>query len=372
MDGIDYILNLNFNETHPNLCGLSQNEARILYSLVKWPHLSDQDMFRKIGMKRSTYQGIKSKLKQNEYYINYNVPDFPKIGFELLSLMFTKFHRSCPTTDPLFQDDFFCFNENNQYFRFSIAENLTQISINHEKLVKTYSRENLLENNELTLLTYPFATSRVYSFFDYEALLAKYFGYASEPYLFKKTISSSEKIKLSKAEKKVLTGLIKYPDEPNTSIATKIHVSRSTVVKAKQKFMKKGICLPRNIPDLRKLGFNVLVFSYFKFNPALTVVHRNDASELIRLLLTPFFYISNNLNAIVISAHTSFEQFEMSNDDLLLYYEKCKYILEEPLSIPISLHSMEIKNNINFYNPTSKILETECPVNIEQSGMIEK
>ena len=49
MDGIDYILNLNLHETHPNLCGLSQNEARVLYSVVKWPHLSDQVMFRKIG-----------------------------------------------------------------------------------------------------------------------------------------------------------------------------------------------------------------------------------------------------------------------------------------------------------------------------------
>ena len=60
----------NYEEEKPNteLFELSQNEARVLHSLVKWPNLTDQAIHSEIGMKKSTFSSIKTRLKENGYY----------------------------------------------------------------------------------------------------------------------------------------------------------------------------------------------------------------------------------------------------------------------------------------------------------------
>ena len=68
---------------------LSQNEARVLHSLVRWPNLSDQAIHSEIGMKKSTFSSIKARLREHDYYRRYYIPNFPLIN--IVSIKVYKF-----------------------------------------------------------------------------------------------------------------------------------------------------------------------------------------------------------------------------------------------------------------------------------------
>lgn len=346
---------------------LSQNEARVLHSLVKWPDLTDQAIHSQIGMKKSTFSSIKTRLKEDDYYRRYFIPNFPMIGSELFLIMFGQLNRFTSFEERMriagdlvksFTEDFYVISESNKAFNLSISQNLTEYLKNQQKFMQVYSENKFLSKEGMVTVPYPFEISRVLSFLDYESLLAKLFGFASDPYEARPVIPTGKvkKIKLTRAERKVLAGLVKFPDETDTLIADEVGVSRNTVANAKRKFLKKGVCFPRVVPNLDKLGLKILVFTYRKFNPKITIDQRKDASELVRKLIAPHFYCSKNLDGFLISAHTSFEEYNSAHDEITQYYLKNEYIFEEPITYQISIPDMKIIKELDFLPLTLKIL----------------
>lgn len=354
-------------ETDSPLSDLSQNEARVLHSLVKWPALADNEIHSRIGMKKSTFSSIKNRLKENDYFSRYYVPNFPKLGFELAMIMFGQLNRfsSYDERDRIagdmlrgFKEDFYQVSEANKTFHLSVSENYSEYSKNIQQFFRVYSENRFLSKEGLTNVAFPFEISRIKSFLDYESLLAKLFGFASEPYDDRASISNGKvkKVKLTKAQRKVLVGLIKYPDETDTLIADEVGVSRNTVANAKRKFLKKEILLPRVVPNIEKLGMSILTFTYRKFNPKITIEDRKEATELVRKTLSPHFYVSKNLDGFMISAHSSFEEYNSAYDELMNYYVRHEYILDEPVSYQISIPDMRTTRHYQFLDLVSKKL----------------
>ena len=346
---------------------LSQNEARVLHSLVKWPDLTDQAIHSEIGMKKSTFSSIKTRLKDSGFYNRLFIPNFPRIGFELMMIQFGQLNRFTSYDERMriagdvlksFTEDFFSVSESNKSFTLSVSKNFTEYAKNQEKFIQIYSENKFLSKEGLSTVAFPFELSRIHSFLDYESLLAKNFGFISEPYEKRVTIPTgyTKRVKLSRAERKVLAGLVKYPEETDTLIADEVGVSRNTVANAKRKFLKEGICFTRCVPNLQKLGHKVLVFTYRKFNPRITAAQRQDATELVRKALSPHFYVSKNLDGFIVSAHTSIEEYEKAYDDVLKYYHKQEYILEEPVTYQITVPDMHIIKNLEFLPITLKLL----------------
>jgi DNA-binding Lrp family transcriptional regulator len=197
---------------------------------------------------------------------------------------------------------------------------------------------------------FPFEITRVRSFMNYEALVARLFGFASLPYNADLIIPTGniEKVKLSRAERKVLAGLVKYPEESDTFIAESVGVSRNTVANAKKKFLDQKICFPKVVPNLENLGLKLLVFTHRKFNARTTMAQREEAAELVRKLISPHFYVSKNLDGFLLSAHTSFEEYNRAFDEVMRYYLKNDYILDEPTTYHISLASMSTIKEYEF------------------------
>ncbi len=346
---------------------LSQNEARVLHSLVKWPNLTDQAIHSEIGMKKSTFSSIKTRLKESGFYNRYFIPNFPVINFELLMIMYGQLNRFTTFEERMriagdtlssFTEDFYGVSESNKAFTISVTQNLTEFAKNQQKFLQLYSENKFLSKEGLYTQAFPFELSRVRSFLDYESLLANNFGFVSEPYDKRLNIPSGviKRPKLSRAERKVLAGLVKYPEETDTLIAEEVGVSRNTVANAKRKFLDEGICFTRVVPDLQKLGYKILVFTYRKFNPRISMDQRKDASEMVRKLLSPHFYVSKNLDGFIISAHTSFEEYNRANDELMSHYMRQEYILDEPISYHISIPDMNIIKNLEFLPITLKVL----------------
>ncbi|MHA2501626.1 MAG: hypothetical protein ACXAE3_01955 [Candidatus Kariarchaeaceae archaeon] len=357
---------------------LSQNEARVLHSLIKWPDLADNEIHGRIGMKKSTFSSIKNRLKENDYYRRYFVPNFPILGFELNMIQFGELNRFSNHEERErvagkmlreFNEDILQISENNHYYSISVSENYSEYSKNLEAFNKVFIENRFLSRDGLQVIAYPFEISRIHSFLDYESIVAKIFGFAALPYSERVSVRGGKvkKVKLTKAQRKVFMGLIKHPDETDTLIADEVGVSRNTVANAKRKFLSSELLLPRVVPNLTKLGMTHLVFQFRRFNPKISQEKRDEAVDLIRTTLNPFFFVSKNSDGYLLSAHTSLEEFEILNRELTDFYARQEYLIEDPIIGKLSLEEMNATRDYIFIDLMAKKLkfEKEKPLSMQ-------
>ena len=345
---------------------LSNNEFRVLHSLIKQPNAMDQELHTQIGIKKSTFSINKARLLERGYFKRYYIPNFPKIGFEMLTIMYGQLNRYTTHAERMriakdlitsFAEDFRIISESNNAIHLSISQNMTEYFKNQEKFFQLYAKNNFLSKEGMFSIAYPFEITNIHCFMDYEALIARICDIPSESYANRPTITTgkTKAVKLTRAEKKVLVGMIQFPEESDTFIAEKIDVSRNTVASARRKFIYESICFERVVPNLDKLNLKILNFSYFKFNPSITVIQRQKTSDLVRNLLSPHFFVSKNLDGFLISAHISLEEFLTSNDELMTYYREHD-IIKESTSFQISIPAMATIKEFEFLPMTLKVL----------------
>ena len=132
---------------------LSLNEASVLHSLIKWPNLSDQNVHMAIQMKKSTFSSIKTRLSDQGFFKRVYIPNFPRLGFEMLSVMHGELNRFSTFDERMriagdvlqdFTEDFQYISEANQAFNLSVAIRYTDYWKNIEKFMHIYQLNNYL------------------------------------------------------------------------------------------------------------------------------------------------------------------------------------------------------------------------------------
>ena len=81
---------------------LSDTEKNVYCMLVSFPELSDSDIGRELGISRHTVSRLKRKFEENNLTSRIVLPDFVKLGFEILA-----FYHICfdPRNPPDMEDD---------------------------------------------------------------------------------------------------------------------------------------------------------------------------------------------------------------------------------------------------------------------------
>jgi DNA-binding Lrp family transcriptional regulator len=73
---------------------MKEVELKLVYELMKNSRRSDRDLARSIGTSQPTVTRIRSRLEKEGYIKEYTViPDFSKLGYELLVMTFLKLKR---------------------------------------------------------------------------------------------------------------------------------------------------------------------------------------------------------------------------------------------------------------------------------------
>ena len=352
---------------------LSKNEAKVLYALIKYAGMKDQEIHERIGMKKSTFSSIKLRLIKEEMYKTYFVPSFPRTGFELFVALYGQLNRLTTIEERMrlagdmlksFDEDFFIVSENNKAFNLAVSSNYTEYDKNYSKFLQLYSLNNFLTDNGMTVVPFPFETSNFHAFMDFQPMIERIFGIP---------ITVSDKLSIprepisdpgfSNAEVKVFVGLVTYPGKPDTFIAKEMQVSRNTVASAKKRFLQDGLIYAKVIPNLTKLGLNLLAFIHKKFNPASTVEDRKEATTLVKKELTPFFYVTKNLDGIIITAFKDHFEFNNVWGNVLKTFLRKDYIREEPLMYDLSIPQMKVIKHYDFMHIVKKQFSKELREN---------
>ena len=74
----------------------TKKEKLMLYGLVKYPQLTDNELSKKLDLKHSTVTSIRHRLKENEYLRKLIIPKLQSMGCEMLVAIYTNFSPLIP------------------------------------------------------------------------------------------------------------------------------------------------------------------------------------------------------------------------------------------------------------------------------------
>ncbi len=301
---------------------LSKNEKIILWGLVRYPMLNDRQLSDKIGVRMSTLNAIKNKMKRMDLIFDRIVPNVEILDYELLSVNWTQLSRMVKDKGDVSHLKNLFLNHPNTYtamifgdtlFYLSLYKNYTHFKISEDQIMSGLKDRGLFLENRWHSTLYPLTISSLTKNFDYTAVLERAFSIGPKGNPEKGNAEFSlQKAKdkiyhLSKKEKMILKGILEAPDLPDNKIASNLDTTRQAVARHKKELLDLGVIKKTRVIDYGKLGFNILCLVEATYE-------RNDPSnrkgpDVRSLHLPSFFAVYGGSETISLSLFRDFDQF---------------------------------------------------------------
>jgi len=343
---------------------LTKKEKKVLYGLVRYPELNDSILSKKIKIKLSTLTSIKNRLSENNYFRKLSVPLLNNLGCELLAVIYTQFNPVIPLEDrvkttkqtiEVFEEIFFSAGEQEKGFSISISNNYSNIGRINEIRTKTFGKVGLLEDKYPNEIIFPFKISHINRFFDYSRVLKNFFKIDDIDDDKKRMdwFKNGSFFDLSEKEKRVYSALIELPDETNQTIGDKIGISRHTVSRMKKKFFENDLIRQITLPNLEKLGFEILAFYPINFNPK-----KSPSIKDIDILDTDstIFLARRQFQTVAISAYPTYLDYKEDKMNKIRFLKENDFISYTPLVGKYMFDRMMIIKDFNFASISKKTL----------------
>ena len=349
---------------------LTEKEKKALYGLIRYPTLNDSGLSEKINVKLSTLTSIKRRLSNQKYFHKLTVPMLNRLGAELLAVIYTKFNPVIPLeervkttrkTIEVFDEIFFSVGAQDKGFSISLSKNYTNIGRINEIRTDTFGKVGLLEEKYPNEAIFPFENSYIHRFFDYSRVIRKFFDFEIEEDDDIKSkaewFNDTKKVELTDKEINIYTALIERPDATTQQIGEKIGVSRHTVSRVKKKFFENSLLKQVIIPNLKKLGFEILAFYPIKFNP-----NKSPSIEDINVLDSPstIFLARRQFETVIVSAYPTYQDYKEDKMHKIRFLKENDFISYTPLIGKYMFERMITIKDFDFAPIAKKILENRA------------
>ncbi len=315
---------------------LTQSRKRILYELVKRPSSTDGEIAATLGIQRPTVTNARHLFEREKAYRDAYLPDFPRIGCELLAVRYGAYapHTSWETrfkhTQPLlknFFEQFFTVINDTQRVCLCASKNFTEL----KKISDSFDSKiyNLgYYTQEINSNAYfPFEVSTIFRFLDFSPMLRKHFSMDDAPSK-KERQPKKNHGDISENEQKTLLALCTYPSHSNREIGETIGLSERTITNVKRRLVDRNLIRFIRIPDIRKLGFQLLIFTRIFVHPKYPLVKRKAAIRKILDHEYSFLVVSTDLEDVILSAYPSHEEYELVEGDIFSHYREKGLLLK--------------------------------------------
>lgn len=343
---------------------LTFKEQRVLYGLIRYPYLNDSELSKEISIKLSTLTSIKRRLYDRNMIQQLLIPLLNRLGSELLAVIYTQFNPVIPLEErvtkakesiEVFDEIFFSTGEQEKGFSVSLAKNYTNIGRINDIRTEIFGRLGLLEKEYPTEVIFPFKTSEIIHFFDYSRVIGSMFKIPDfEKPSYDMTAFNIDSLhSLTAKEKKVYSTLIQYPMEATQEIGDKVGLSRHTISKMKRKFFDLHLLKHLTVPDLKKLGFEILSFYHYKFSPG-KVPSMQDVLQLD----TPstIFLARRKFEIVMVSAYLTYQDYKTDKMRKIRFLKENDYISYNPLVRKYMFERMVFLKYFDFHPITNKII----------------
>ena len=350
---------------------LTKNEKKVLYGITKYPELNDSQLSSVINVKLSTLTSIKKRLYNEGFYRTLMVPLLNNLGCELLAVIYTRFNPVIPLdervkttkkTIEVFEEIFYSVGEQEKGFSISLSPNYTNIGRINEIRTDTFGKVGLLEDEYPNELIFPLQTSHIYRFFDFARVLKNAFQIEdkNDDKNNSEWFKEIKNFELSEKEKKVFVEIIKNPDATTKQIGELVGLSRHTISRMKTKFFENNLLKKITLPNLNKLGFEILAFYPIKFNPS-NAPSKKDIDKLDTS--STVFLARRMFETVIISAYPTYQDYKEDKMNKIRYLKENDFILYTPLIGKYMFERMVVIKDFNFAPITNKTLTPDMKQN---------
>jgi DNA-binding MarR family transcriptional regulator len=319
---------------------LTKKEKDTLWALVNHPTLNDRALARKTRLKLSTVTAIRRRLRERDYFWTVNIPNFSKLGLELLCAEYGYFNEAVPLERRQKYFTEFVSKEPSAIFAvmsrssgvvFCIAKNYSEATAMMEEMEIFFTSHHLIEEDAWKRAIFPFTTSSFWNFFSFSPVL-KYVHSIKKKANIKEYAPTREAgpARLSKKENKVMYGLARYPEEADSTMAERFGISRQAVSNIKRRFTAKNLISTQRILNFEHMGCDLLIFAYTYFGPKTPLETRRSGLDYVKNLVPGFVGISSNFENIMFAASRDYPEYENLRENLLSFYKSHLSIARPP------------------------------------------
>jgi DNA-binding MarR family transcriptional regulator len=350
----------------------SLNEKKTLSGLCQYPMFSDSKIADKIGINHSTFATVKKRLRQNDLFRRYRLPNLTALGVEILSVLIRNFRKKPSKGD---SDDlskkYSSLNTPNILLSF-IETNFSLFTVVHQNFTKLgeflwkYDRfahvNHLVDTESKFELNFPLLFSVIPRFLDFSRSLSNHLGVKQSPTPFRSVFSTIDfsEMKITKLGWKIFLAFLEYPEYTSKQIAQLVDKPRTTVSRWLRIFTKANLISPIIVPNLQKLGYSLFLIgnlavrssSHRTFSRVLSLC--DDSILPIVLMQTDhdIFYISP-FSSLESAQNAEFEFIQKMNNAEIGFRRVFRFNLSIPLSIfNVQLDSGFLEFTQNIGRPT--------------------
>jgi DNA-binding Lrp family transcriptional regulator len=323
-------------------------------------------------MNYSTFTTIKERLRWNKYFRTIKVPFLQNLGCEMLAVIYTDFNPAVPIevrvektrkTIAVFEELFLSIGETNSGFSLSFAKDYTSVAKINDIRIRLFVEMGILESDFPSEAIFPFEVSKINRFLDMSPLLKHDFGIKLEERSKKDDLRFFEKrdpMRLTDTEKLVFYALVKYPVLNNIAIGKKLHISRHTVSNVQNKLEKNGLIKQINIPNLKKIGYEILSFCHYKFNPQKPITQQILEAEIIQP--STIFAASRNFECVTLSVCKNYDESKSESARQTKYLKENNYLVDIPIIRLYRINKLIVIKDLVFAPFVKKLLGIETDV----------
>jgi len=314
---------------------LSAKEKQVFQGLVEYPLDNDGQLSSKLKIKRSTITAIRNKLKKQEFYNTYVIPNFQSINCELLTVIYGKFSSHIKGESDKFikelensPEQIYTAITNTDIVSICISKNLANIKKHLDNLMSKHKKSV----SDIRVVYFPFEMNEFVKLFEFSPLVSNILKLRSKEKKIRqvnmgdRTLNSKEKI--------ILYALVKYSELNDTEIAKKVSLSRPNISQTKQKLINEGFIKIVNVPSYHKIGSELLVLDHTLFDPKIA----DKIKNAMHVSSNSFFTVSGNTESCNLSLYKDYSEYKQVHKEMkeLLKDVETRIETKNDIILPIS------------------------------------
>jgi len=354
---------------------LSLNEKLVLYGLVRFPEEHSTRIAKQLGIPQPTFSNIQRRLKQEKYYSLVGLPDLQALGIGLVALMYGSYNPVSSDKDrrdlelairQRFPEIFFMVSGVHNLLIFLASKDYSDLNQVLETIEKAYMEKGIMDKNAFTKALLPLQKTFMARWFDYSNPLYSKFNLKETevppPATLKPVVKKTNgSIKMHQSDLRVLMYLLEHPEASDVKMAKDLDLSRTTVAKAKAELISAGYFKRCVTPDLKRIGFEVFVFSDVGFKADTTLEQRLGSTEWLLSELPITLSLITNKQAITMYAFETFHVLQEMKRAALQEYVGKGYLEGEIKMIIYSSSEIIAQPEPNFVPILRKVLNLTLP-----------
>jgi DNA-binding MarR family transcriptional regulator len=345
---------------------LTSKEKTMLYGIVSYPQLTDKELSEKLDLKHSTVTSIRHRLKKDGLIRKLIIPHLQNINCQMIVVIYTNFSPLIPLqerieitgkTIEIFEEIFFSVGEQDKGFSLSFSHDYATVGRINDIRTQTFGSRGLLEEQYPVMVVFPFDISKIYRFFDFAPLLRKNFGLSVDEIETEKRLNflHTGNITVSDTEKNVFCMMVSYPEMSDSDIGREIGVSRHTVSRLRRGFEDRDLVGKIYLPNLKKLGFEILAFYHIRFDPRNPPHIENNEAEFLMSDSTVFFSC-RMFEAVMISVYQNYDDYKTDMMKIMQILKENRWIAQDPIIRTYGLNTLVYIKDFKFAPITHKIV----------------